>query len=663
MYAEWTNQFIQIARYVFAISVLMIMWPKFIFTQQAGDLVERLISRFIHMTLLLIIVGYILIPLQLFETLAILPILIVIAARSHIWKLFARSTRITKLSLGISKLFDWLEHKYDPKPTVQAFLKNKGQNVLTEIHRRISRVPQLLESVLITVVIILAGYIRFYNSIVHAAPAQSDGYVTLAGIKYIDQNILFYDGIYPQGFYMWLDYLSKFSFTDPLYILNYTGPLIAMLLMVGMYVAISRWTASRMAGLVTITIYGLLGSVISGDFLTRQAVTNSQEFAFIFVIPTIYFLHQWLRDRIRRSLIVGIAGMMIVGLVHTFAYVYLGIAVILLLLIYIPLTYRERFRPIWPVLIGGIASIIISVVPLALGLLFERTIHSSPSDLTTGDNSHIYISDLTVTDKATLFAVAIVLIWIIFHRRKIREFTGLLFASLFVFVTFALYYFGHLFTLPGGVALTSRSVQLWTMMIPVGIGAAVGILFRFFRQWGKNLHLEIIATVVMISAIIIFVPPKPIIPYKMQWNSEVEQYLKISNTYRPRTWMIISPAEEGHALVLGNGHHLDTNDLVSKYDPNEYPLTQISEPDYDSKIVPDLFIYYQKSVFRTSETFIYEKRQLEMKLLEQWLHTHEAVNPNLSIWYEDDHIRIYHIHQPLDEKARREQIWGKEEPR
>lgn len=666
MYAEWTNQLTQIMRYTFAFSFILILWPKLIFPSITGDFAERLASRFIMMTLFLIVLGYLLVSLQLFEILAIFPIFLLMAARANIRNVFIKSSPKSKVSKGITKFYDYLEGKYDPKPEARLYLITRHNNFMAEVRQRFSRGHEWIESLMIIVVIIISGYIRFYDSMVNATPAMSDGYVTLAWIKYIDQRILFHDGIYPQGFYIWMDYLAKFSFSDPLYILKYTGPLNAILLMLGMYFAVSRWSGSRMAGLVSMIIYGLLGSVISGGSFERQASTNSQEFAFIFVIPTIYFLHQWLRDRIRRSLLVGIAGMMVVGLIHTLAYVFLGIAVVILLLIYIPLTIRERWRPIWPIMIGGVASLIVSLTPIGLGLLFGKTIHSSTGDFATSSNISTFFTELTRFDIFTLVALVIIFIWLLTIARRIREFTGPLFVGIFVLVTFFIYYLGNLFTFPGSTVITARSTELWSMMIPLGIGMAIGILFRYLRELSKNQYIEIVITALIISLILFIVPPKPIIPYKMEWNSGVEQYLKISATYRPKTWMIVSHAEEGYSLVLGKGNHTDTSEFLKKYDPLKWPLTELGATDYDRKIAKDIFVYYQKSVFRISDTIgiyallepIYEKREVEMQQLELWIKKHQTVNSNIAIWYEDEQLRIYHIRQPVDEKKLREQIWG-----
>jgi hypothetical protein len=55
----------------------------------------------------------------------------------------------------------------------------------------------------------------------------------------------------------------------------------------------------------------------------------------------------------------------------------------------------------------------------------------------------------------------------------------------------------------------------------------------------------------------------------------------------------------------------------------------------------------------------YDAREIEMKQMSEWMKRQQLVNPKLDIWYEDKQLRIYHIHQPVNEKERLEQIWGK----
>lgn len=669
MYADWTNQMEQLIRYFGAFVLLFLMAPKLLFRRMAGDITERLTIRFMMMTLLLILLGYALVIVKLYEMLAIVPLLTLYAGRSYILYFIRFKKRRSMASpQSIVRFYDWLEGKYNPWIDIKVLLRRKLKDSIRALNARVQQVPTMLETIVLVVVLLISGWIRFYDALTHAAPALSDGYVTLAWIKYIDSRVLFNDGIYPQGFHIWMDYLVKFAATDPLYILKYTGPLNVIMLMAGMYLAVSRWTGSRSAGILSIAVFGLLGEYVSGGAYDRQASTNSQEFAFIFIIPTLYFLHRWLRDRNRWALTASITGMIVVGLIHTLAYIFLGLGVAILLFMYIPLTMSERFRPLWPVVWGGLASVGISVAPLGIGLIIGRSFHSSSEDFATSRNQLTNLKELNLTDYVVLIAVGIILIWAIRKWRFIRPHTGPIFVGAFVLATFCIYYFGDLFTFPGSTVITSRSAELWSIVTPLAIGTAAGLLIRGMERlrsrWSSYYGIGVVTLAV--AAILLSVPPKPIIPYKMEWNSGVEQYLKISNHYRPKTWMIVSHALEGYSIVFGNGYHYDLPVFLDSYSPNNFPLVNEGIDGEKNLTSRDVFIYYQKEIFKLDETYSiysimkpeYEQREKEMKRLDQWIQMHQKVNKDLSIWYEDDKLRIYHIHQPEDEKDRLVQIWG-----
>jgi len=657
MYADWSNQLFHLLRYFMAFAFLMILLPKMIFRYSGGEFVERLVANFIGMTFLLIVSGYLLVAFKLFELLAIIPVLSLLAFRGLIMP-----------SFSIEKMYDWLEGKYDLWPDVRTHLKLKIRQTIAEFYSRINRIMPLLESMLLMFVFGIAVYTRFYDALVHAAPAMSDGYVTLAWVKYIDQRVLFHDGIYPQGFHIWMDYLVKFSFSDPLYILKYTGPLNSILLMAGMYLAVSRWTKSRTAGIITAAVFCLLSGLIYGDDLVRQASTNSQEFGFIFVIPTIYFLHRWLQDRVRWALWTGIAGMAVVGFVHTLAFVFLGIGVFSLIIIYFPLTIWERIRPLWPIIVGGISASAVSVIPLGLGLLFGDELHSSSEDFATSRNTFVHLPVLRLIDYFALSALVILSLWLIVRYRRIREHTGILLIGVFSAFIFMIYYFGNLFTFPGSEVITARSADLWSIMIPLCTGSGVGVILKSFQGLKHQNHWQLGITVLIIAYFIIEIPPKPIIPYKMEWNSGVEQYLAISNHFSPRTWTVVSPSREGYAVVLGQGVQMDTAAFLKTFDPQKYPLTVYGASDYDHSVTDNVFIYVQKNIFEVNPSNAiyplmkpeYEQRKIQTQQMNQWISEQRKVDKHLSVWYEDHNLIIYYIRQNDDQNNQNSEIWGKE---
>lgn len=626
---------------------------------------ESVAARFILMTLTLIIMGYFLVMIKLFEMLAIIPILCLLAIRSSYRAVHAKQRNKATRSLFV-KMYDWLENKYNPWPDIRLW----GQQQIRMRWERmldVLRKPQhVLEMSLLLVIVVISAYIRFYDAVVNAAPAMSDGYVTLAWIKYIDQRVLFHDGIYPQGFHIWMAFVAKFAMIDPLYILKYTGPLNTILLMLGMYLAVSRWSRSNAAGLIALIVYSLFYAYVSEGFYERQVATNSQEFGFVFVIPTLYFLHHWLQNRYRWALVAGIAGMMVVGLVHTLAYLLLGIGVLILLLIYIPLTWRDRFRTLWPILAGGFGSILVALAPIGVGLLLGKSFHSASENYATSRNFTVDFPELGVVDWAAMAAIAILLLGSMMTMRRIREFTAPLLVGLFAAVILAVFYYGTLFSFPGSTVITSRSTELWAMMIPLSIGTACGQLLRPLEKVNWRWRFNTAIVTLLLAASCIAVPPKPIVPYKMEWDSGVEQYLQIRDKHLPKTWTIVSHTGEGYAVVAGSGFQTDVSEFLQKYDPEQYPLVSMDEEGHVGNPTEHIYIYYQKNIYQLSESLsiytlmepIYEQRKQEMERLDEWLRQHKQVNPDLSIFYEDENLRIYYIHQPISKQQQVERIWG-----
>lgn len=674
MYSDWTNQLEHLTRYFLAFGFLMVFVPKLVFRRADGGLAERIMIRFMLMAVLLILLGYVLVLLRLFEVLAIVPALLVAIFRRPILDLlrYGKIRREADASAPgwVIRTLDWLEGKYDLRAAWRQTVRRKWQSWREEAVDRFRDWRSLFETVLLLFVLGLSAWIRFQDAIVSAAPAMSDGYVTLAWMKYIDQRILFHDGIYPQGFHIWMAYLFKFASVDPLYVLKYTGPLNAVLFIVGLYLAVSRWSGSRLGGIMAALLFGLLGDwVVGASALERQAATNSQEFAFVFIFPTLLLLQRWLRDRDKSALAGGIAGMMLTGLIHTLAYVYLGIGVALLLLIYVPLTVKERFRSLRRVIGGGLLSVAASTVPLGIGMLLGRSLHSSSAEFAVAQNTNHFIPELWPIDYIGLAAIGVIGLWLLTRLRRLRAHTGPLFIALFAAVTFLIYYGGSLFEFPGSIVIAARSSELWGMALTAVIGTACGIVFRAMevRRWVGTVQWLAVAGVLVV--VLRIAPPEPIVPYKMEWDSGVEQYLRISESFLPRTWHLVSPSREGHALVLGKGYPMDLTLFLDTYDPDKWPLTKNGEQEPDRGMSHNVFLYHQKEVFRVDESNSiyplleedYEQRELDKARMADWIARHRHVNPDIRIWYEDDHLIIYYLHRPVDRQEVYEQIWGEGE--
>jgi hypothetical protein len=143
----------------------------------------------------------------------------------------------------------------------------------------------------------------------------------------------------------------------------------------------------------------------------------------------------------------------------------------------------------------------------------------------------------------------------------------------------------------------------------------------------------------------------------MEHNSNVEQYFRISENFLPTDWMIISQSED-YAIILGKGFHQLMGNFLEQYDADsEYIFNKKS-----NKVIkiPDIFLVKEKKVFTTEFTSIidYPLREEQNLELQEWVEKYQETHSNLSVYYEDEDIKIYRIHQEPEQKDIVDKIWG-----
>jgi len=665
VYASFANHFDQGLHYAYAFILLLWVWPKLLFRRVEGDATERAAANFLLMTVTVIAMGYLLVLTKLLELLTVLTILTLWALYRWVRNVSAES-RSEKL-YGLSKIFfDYFEHKFRLRDIALKWCKKQLIEIRREWRQRLADSNAMVETVILVIVVAGAVYVRFYDAIVNAPPGMSDGNVTLLWLKYIDARQLFPEGIYPQGFHIYLDFLFKFASINALYVLKYTGPLNAILTMIGIHFLISRITGQRLAGIAAAFFYGWLGAEV-GNGWERQAATNSQEFAMVIVFPALYFYHRYLESRNRQYLMIASAGLLATGFVHTLVFAFLIMGVAVLTAVHFLFGPKRQLAPsIW-VVGTGIAASLTSFVPIVIGLLLGREFQSSSQEFLTSQTSDgPYYPYLYWHDYAAIAAIALLLLGSLLagKRRDLR--IAFLFGALFAGASFLLYYVGGNVT--KSVVVASRSGDLWSYALPFVIGmgwaAAFAPMYRF--RWVRTVMPAVLAAIMAVS--FFRYPLQPIIPYKMEWNSSVEQYLEIAKKHRPKTWIIFSQ-EQGFALIYGVGYHEYIGNFLQRYDPRYKYLTIVGESRFDENIPHDVYIYEEKHVYRLSQDISiypleapkYERREREMRELREWIAVYEQHNGPLHVFYEDHSLRIYHIHRPVSRDDVMRQIWNDEE--
>lgn len=650
-----SNQLLNFSRYAIAFILVFGVFPYFIFSKQSEDKLENVISRFIKMVFLIIILGYILVVTKLFEILGILFFLVAIFIYTYIRRKGMPELRKVINSIN-ALIYSLADGEIRPKDLVKKAFVGIGSRIRALIKKIFMNVLNLSESILAFFVFIYSGYLRLYDVYFHAAPALSDGNVTLAWMKYISNRIIFHDGIYPQGFHICLAIIQKFSAADPLYILKYSGPVNCVFISAGLYFAISRLTARKGPAIVAAFIYGGLGQYLTSLWV-RQAATNSQEFSFVFVIPTLYFFYKYLEDLDKKYLYTAFIGITVTGLTHTLAFAFTAYGVIVILLTAFLQNIGKYYKALLSVFLLGLLSGLIMASSLGLGSILGIGLHGASEEFLLSQNSDIVKPVLIISDYAAICSLILMLIYTLFSwKNKKERFMASCFTA-FGAASFLLYYYGGYITKSG--VLDSRARDLWAFVSPFCIGLGVYALGQVIKHMRVKRIWEVAVSLSLIVFTVGYLKPAPIIPYKMLYDASVEQYLKISQSCRPTEWRIIGNTDM-YALVYGIGYINYVGEFLNDNNPEDKKISFVLNGKRVELNDQDIFIFLEKKVLRTDfENLqeLYDEREKEILPLEKWIESYSKIHDNISVYYEDENITVYHIHQPLTRDEVINTIW------
>lgn len=648
MYGSVPNQFYHLLHFGLSLTLIYLLIPRYLFNTVRGTATDRNLSYFMRMNLLVICLGYVLVISKLYEAIGISICVIVFV-------LVRKSRHVNPAedpaTVMMARFYDLLEFRH-VLTSALGRLRLWSREVMTHTRPggfRIS-ITRLIPFLLATIVILIASYVRGIDSLLDPAPALSDGYVTLAWMKYVNERILFHDGIYPQGMYFAMATLGKFAFINLLYILRYMGPMNTILIVWGLYYVISALSGSRMGGTMAAAVYGVFGVwLLQGDW-TRQAATNSQEFGLLFVVPTMYYLYRYLHQGQRSDYWTAVSGLCVTGLSHPLAYALAVIAFASVMTASVILHLQDHWKRLIRSVYGGFLSGAVALAPIGAGLALGHKLNSSSQSFATSTvQTGVPFPTLHWADWLALLAVIILLTGTVIELTRGRKRAEWLLSAVFGLGVFALYFAGG--PLTHSQVLVSRALDLWAVALPFTIGMAWAAAFYLLPSLPLRRWIEIALAVGIIGTGMALSPPHPISTYKMQWSQDVQQYLSIDDTYRYTGYMIVAPEEE-YALVLGTGYRMSIADFVTMFNPAMPPLTRYGDHSPYRKIAADVFVYFPKHIYQLPATNsvypleapIYRKRLGDRQALSQWLTTYRTHHRSLDIYFEDPNLIVYHFH-------------------
>ena len=629
-----------------------------------GSVLDKLIANFLRMVLFIILAGYLLVITKLFEVIGILGVVI-------IWTLFQQSrhsVRNVSSSYAIAVLFDLIEL---PQTSIRFIRKLPSRIKELSFHsmHRMQRLRLNASTVTISLVVIVIAtvvWMRLYVGVTDPTPKMSDGDVLLAWIKYINLRYLMHDGIYPQGYFFYMAVLGKFSVINPLYILNFTGPLDSVMIILTMYYFVFKLTQSKLAALVSITLYGILGQNLLFQEWVRQSGSETQEFGFIFALPAMYFLHRYLDTKNWTDFWVAFAGLCDAGLVHPLSYVLAVVGTLSVLISYLFSKGKNVLPQIPVLLLGGIVSGGLALMPYGLAFIYRIPPNTAgqsfltaqvtvPSTTTTNNTINFFsnfISQLPSFTVWDFFAVAFILLMFIYSfiawiRNRPNVIWGI--TSVYGLIIYIIYEFGAVIT--KSFVLSTRMIDVWAIVQAVVIGIGIAFIIQKIRLAQRRPWIEGLGAFAVVSTSFYSAPPSPIIPYDVQWKSDVNAYLEINQTYGQLGYMIVSPDFE-YALVLGQGYHMLVSDFVKQFSPTLPPLTLRGHKKIDNNIASYVFLYVYKHIFeipKTSGLYYdyaseYHSEIIDNKNLKVWIQEFNGAHPGqIHEFFNDKNLIVYKI--------------------
>lgn len=650
------SQPINLFRWAAAFVLIYVIFPVVIFPFAGDKLLERFFSRYVRMVAMTIIIGYSLVALKLYEAISILCMFIIsviVLRLPHNYREHAFRETKARISLGI---YDFLDGVFHPVQFLLKFFRPVLDR-LKVVLKEISTLTNCLQMVMFLLVLAYATYLRFYDALVHAAPSMSDAYVTLAWMKYIDNRILFHDGIYPQGFHIYLSILHKFAACDALYILKYTGPLNGVLATIGQYLLVEKITGRKLAGILSAFIFGVLGNVLPQEW-ARQGATNSQEFAIVFIFPAWYFALSYLQTCKKSYLWMASAAFLIIGLVHTLILGFLWVGLFCLVLAYLFLDFKNTFHSACLLVMAGVVTGLAAALPVPIAFIAGRKFNSASLEFLT-QVMQMTVPSLTMRDILALVGFGLFVLISFFIRKSGYDKAAVLFVVCLGITSFLMYrYFG---SITGNAVLVARLGILWSLLAPVGFGVGFEALLSVMPKMQNTLNVTFVSILMILSMVfaVNHMKPAPAQSYKMQYDQEINQYLRISTEYRSSEWVIVS-SEEGYDLALGKGWHINLRDFLNGYDPRSSKFVKAINGQEELADELDYFIFIQKRLFEVNmEPMkpILANRLINYTAMEQWITKYRQCHDDLSIFYEDEFIKIYHI-KPYKSKKDFEKIWS-----
>ncbi|WP_274364169.1 hypothetical protein [Paenibacillus thermotolerans] len=646
-------------KFIFSYMLLFVGLPMLVIKFDKDDTgwADKLFISLIHSTFYFIVVVHLLVLLKLYETLSILTVIGL--TMFFLVRYYRKRRPEASENILAVVLFDVAEDLKNWRYYYQTAIDTLRNKVIRSRNVFFSslRVQWFAYFCIITT-LIYAAYTRFRHSLVHLYFGASDPYVHLQFAKFLDENKMFTDGIYPLGFASIISVLDKVFNMDVYIVARFIGPLCGMLIVLSIFYALTKMIGNRYSiifiGLFVYTAYAGLPT-----YLWRQISALSMEYAVIFLLPGIALLLEYLRKDKLTYLILAGECLAITLFIHLYTAVALGLAYIVVGLCYSKIVFVQvRFLRLVTVMI---TSGIFGLLPLIFAFLLlppEEFTYAEENLQPAGDvNVASWLSVFLSSDIVIQLLVIAAILFVIW--RAVRGKTAM--PDMAMLLTLILFYFiyeSKAYHLPAAIP-ADRFGVFFSLICSAGIAVVINSAVNIIPYLQKRPSL-ISLSALLIAGIVLWSGPVNSAPAgsRYQYDSSVQAYLNIKSQFQPLNWTIIGPIEEYH-LAYRYGRHTQIWEFAEA----------LSQPKGKTLKFPtdDVFIFIEKIPLGSDQEisdedvrapfpeftgtdlteFYYrnvENRRIIQAKVNKWVEE-QSSSHDIKIYYDSPELRVYWIHQ------------------
>jgi len=673
--------------------VLFYLLPIKIFPQKhTGIGVQKIVFNFIYMVAYIEVVVTFLVFIKIFSLL--LFIFVLVATKLAFLKWYYKKNiilYINHLRVHIMlRILNLLDYPKSIKDGFYNFLNSKIINFQQNF-----RLYKLLQRILFFTVFTYIISVLILKGLYSYADAVPDTSQFIEWVGFLQKNSLYWNnkafGADFYGISIMIFFINIFTNIDPIILFSLYPVLLLIALYLSIYYVLKDFTSSKYIAIFAVMVHGIIFmSPLSNFFLGRVVVTSSPQivdlYGLKFYIPTLkdtivngnfvgyipyvryisgmayehssvfvllnaYFLIKILELKSNIYLILYALTLMLVFTFHgggAIVLVVLSLFITINALIFRKLNISILKKGLAAILFGSIIgnlwilSMIKYGIPPEFGAaapFLDKILHTKGLQVTVRTGlEYVRISEITTINLVLLALVFLAFIFSFFTKRKFLN-------TSFVLIIIGIFF---IYFIPNiGLPLLTKQSRLAEYMF-----FALTLLFSFyffhfiyqplfyiFKKYARYLILSVSS---LLFIFLVLSAPKWINSKQVwkdingiEYTSIPDIVLKINKKNRPFAWTIVSYVQE-YAKVLNKGYHINSQQFILRYKPNDKYLKIPTKKIY-------IFIENYPNPYKGMEEWYYRWRSKIQDNLKSWAAIYSMSHDNIKLYYETKTVTVYEI--------------------